>query len=213
MSPIRLWRPEYRDVATDTTALTVTGISSFWAVVAAVAGASVQSIISVSFAALTMLVCVDAAAGVLRVLVLDYRTYILTGMWKSNVTWTKAIRTPVKWIAYGLLTLGAAGVVLTMAEAAITVPSVWAIAFLHSLLCLVEFVSIASNLSIFPGVADTAGRFLRRVHPHAAELLTESVDAASDLVEHAKIEEAAERRRGRPPGNPTTRRTMTGTDN
>lgn len=199
MTPLRFWRPDLREVVQDTTAVAITGISSLWAVFAAVAGASVQSIVSVSFAALTMLVCLDAAAGMLRVLVLDYRTFVLTGVWNNNVTWTKAIRTPVKWIAYGLLTLGAAAMILTLGEAAIAVPAVWAIAFLHALLSVVEFVSISSNLSVFPGVASVATKFIKRVHPHAAELLKESVDDASDLIAHQTIEEAAKRRRGNPP--------------
>lgn len=210
MSPYRLWRPDLREVVQDTTAVTLTGLSSLWAVFAAVAGASVESIVSVSFAALTTLVCIDAASGMLRVLVLDYRTWVLTGVWRNDLTWTKAIRTPVKWIAYGLLTLASALVVLTMSEAAIAVPAVWAIAFLHALLGVVEFVSISSNLSVFPGVASVAARFIKKIHPHAAALLTESVSDLGDTIAHAAIEEAARKRRGNPPQAPMGRN---GTDN
>lgn len=210
MSPHRLWRPDLREVVQDTTAVAISGLSSFVAVLAAVAGASMEAIISVSFAALTLLVCVDAAAGLLRAVVLDYRTFVLTGVWKSTVTWTKGVRTPIKWIAYGLLTLAAAAVILTMSEAAIAVPAVWAVAFLHALLGTVEFISIASNLSVFPGVASVAAKFIKKVHPHAAALLTESVDDLGDTIAHAAIEEAARKRRGNPPQAPMGRN---GTDN
>ena len=210
--PYRLWRPTFPEVATDTLSLTVSGAASLWAVVAAIAGASVQAVVSVSFAALTVLVILDMAAGMLRTVVLDYRAWMLkeyTGAnsWKSTLSWGRAVQTPLKWGAYGLLTLGGAMMILAFQDTGIAVPGVWALAVLHGLLAILEMMSIVSNLSVFPGVQQVATRWLAKVHSRAGYLM----EYGPEQWGLEDVERKGEIRRGNPPAPKRGR--LNGTDN
>jgi hypothetical protein len=213
VTPYRWWRPTLGEVATDPVSLTAAGVGAIWTVIAAIAGASVEAVVSISFGALTVLVILDMAAGMLRTVVLDYRAWLLrayTGAegWKSTLSWGRAIQTPMKWGAYGLLTLGGAMMILAFQDTGIAIPGVWALAVLHGLLAILEMMSIVSNLSVFPGVQQVATRWLAKVHSRAGYLMEYGPEkwGLEDVRRQSEI------RRGNPPA-PKRGNLRNGTDN
>lgn len=208
------WKPSVSEIAQDTVGGTISLIGSAFAAATVLAGASAEAIVSVSFFALSLLVALDWLAGIMRVLVGDYRTWRDTGDFPRSLSGRKMLDSPFKWIVYGVVTLAAALVVLLFQEAGFGFVGIGAIAFLHAVLGLQEALSIAGNLAVFPRVAEAFTHFLARFHIVAAERFAAGAGVPAGEVstiteEELRAQEA--RRAGVPFRKPPLR--ATGSDN